>query len=63
MLATKKVHEHMFSNPAVAECNKLLCSCKTKNERIRIAPLIRSKVSLDFISNMLLNRGLVGSII
>ena len=63
MLASHKVHEHLFGNPVVNECNKLLRSCRTKEERIEAAPSIRSKLKFDSISDMLLSRGIVGNII
>ena len=63
MLATCKVRDRMFGNPIVNECNEILHSCKTKNDRMRAATLIRSKISLDSISNKLLSQGLIGSII
>ena len=63
MHATQKVHEHLFGNPIINECNKLLRSCRTKEERMRVATLIRSKVNLDPISDKLLGRGVVGTLI
>ena len=63
MYATRKVYNHLFGNPIVNECNEILHSCKTKEERMRVAALIRSKVSLDPISDLLLSRGEVRNII
>ena len=63
MPATRKVHEHIFGNSIITECNRVLRSCETAEERMRVASLIRSKVDLDSISNALLSRGLIGNII
>ena len=63
MFATYKARDRMFGNPLVNECNEILRSCRTKEERIKAAPLIRSKIKLDTISDKLLSRGLVGNII
>ena len=63
MFDIEKVHDLIFGNPIVNECNEILHSCKTKDGRMRVAALIRSKAKLDSISGALLNRGKIEAII
>ena len=56
-MPTDKIRDILFGNPIVNECNNILRSCGTKEERMRVAPLIRSKLKFDSFSNLLLNIG------
>ena len=58
-----KIRDHLFGNPVVNECNNILRSCKTKEERMRVAALIRSRVNLGPIYNALLYQGNIEAII
>ena len=56
-MPTDRVRDTLFGNPNVNECNQILHSCKTKEERMRAAPLIRSKLRFDNFSKLLLDKG------
>ena len=61
-MSTDKVRNLLFGNPVVNECNDILNSCKTKDDRMRAATLIRSKINLGPIHNKLLRQGNIGAI-
>ena len=51
------VDKHLHRLKILDECNEILASCKNEEERMRQADLIRSKVSLNPINDLLLGAG------
>ena len=60
LLGSEKVNKYLFTNPIVKECNEMLQSCKTKEDRMKAATLIRSKTNRGFPGNIFLNKGIKG---
>ena len=59
-MGTRKIYEHLFGNTIANECNSILDSCKTKEDRMRAATLIRSKINIDFPTQIFLKKGING---
>ena len=62
LFGLQKINKYLFKNPIVEECNNILHSCKTKDDRIRVATLIRPKVKLDLVTDILLSQGQIGAL-